>query len=153
MKSIEKMLLGWVLSTLMIGAAALVGGSYWLYRDELGEVFDENLKVVALATAYDYSADTGQSRAVVPPDHVSTGVTLQLPPETPPRETTTIKGRNPMTGATVENLSPANADDFSFDSNAKGVVVVSTAPGTPADGYGFQRGDIVVEIRPTLGGG
>jgi serine protease Do len=74
-------------------------------------------------------------------------VTLQLPPETPPRETTTIKGRNPMTGATVENLSPANADDFSFDSNAKGVVVVSTAPGTPADGYGFQRGDIVVEMN------
>jgi serine protease Do len=74
-------------------------------------------------------------------------VKLQLPPENPPRETTTIKGRNPMTGATVENLSPATADDFSFDSNAKGVVVVSTAPGTPADGYGFQRGDIVVEMN------
>jgi S1-C subfamily serine protease len=26
-------------------------------------------------------------------------------------------------------------------------VVVSTAPGTPADGYGFQRGDIVVEMN------
>jgi serine protease Do len=76
-------------------------------------------------------------------------VKLELPPETPPRETTTIKGRSPMTGATVENLSPATADDFNFDSNAKGVVVVSTAPGTPADGYGFQHGDIVVEMNGT----
>ena len=64
MKSIEKLLLGWVLSTLIVGAAALVGGSYWLYREELGEVFDENLKEVALATAYDYAADTGQPRAI-----------------------------------------------------------------------------------------
>jgi S1-C subfamily serine protease len=54
-----------------------------------------------------------------------------------------------MTGATVENLSPAIADDFNFDSNAKGVVVVSTASGTPADGYGFQHGDIVVEVNGT----
>jgi serine protease Do len=76
-------------------------------------------------------------------------VKLQLPPEIPPRETTVVKGRNPMTGATVENLSPATADDFNFDSDAKGVVVVSTASGTPADGYGFQHGDIVVEVNGT----
>jgi serine protease Do len=52
-----------------------------------------------------------------------------------------------MTGAKIENLSPATADDFGFGTDAKGVVVVSTAPGTPADGYGFQRGDIVVEVN------
>lgn len=74
-------------------------------------------------------------------------VKLELPPENPPRETTAIKGRSPLTGATVENLSPAIADEFDFDSNAKGVVVVSAASGTPADGYGFQHGDIVVEMN------
>ncbi len=72
---------------------------------------------------------------------------LMLAPEDPPRQTTTISGRNPMTGAKIENLSPATADDFGFGTDAKGVVVVSTAPGTPADGYGFQRGDIVVEVN------
>jgi serine protease Do len=74
-------------------------------------------------------------------------VKLELPPENPPRDTTVIKGRNPMTGATVENLSPATANDFQLDENATGVTVASTASGTPADGYGFQRGDIVVEVN------
>jgi serine protease Do len=74
-------------------------------------------------------------------------VTLMLAPEVPPRQTTTISGRNPMTGAKIENLSPATADDFGFATDAKGVVVVSTEAGTPADGYGFQRGDIVVEVN------
>ncbi|HVP85393.1 MAG TPA: DegQ family serine endoprotease [Rhizomicrobium sp.] len=76
-------------------------------------------------------------------------VKLELPPENPPRDTTVIKGRNPMTGATVQNLSPATANDFQLDENATGVTVASTAPGTPADGYGFQRGDIVVEVNGT----
>jgi two-component system OmpR family sensor kinase len=52
MRSIERMLLAWVLGALTLGAAALVGVSYWLTFQELGEVFDENLKQVALATAY-----------------------------------------------------------------------------------------------------
>src|SRR5579859_1153976 len=34
-------------------------------------------------------------------------VKLALPPETPPRDLATIGGRNPLTGAKVENLSPA----------------------------------------------
>ena len=33
-------------------------------------------------------------------------VTLTLPPESPPREAQTIGGRNPLTGAKVENVSP-----------------------------------------------
>jgi serine protease Do len=76
-------------------------------------------------------------------------VKLEVPPENPPRDTTVIKGRNPMTGATVENLSPATANEFQLDENATGVAVASTAPGTPAGGYGFRRGDIVVEVNGT----
>ena len=52
-------------------------------------------------------------------------VTLALPPENPPREVTTIAGRNPLTGAKVENLSPAAALDLQTDLLAKGVVIVS----------------------------
>ncbi|CAN5807934.1 ATP-binding protein [soil metagenome] len=57
MRSIERLLLVWVLGALTVGAAALVGASYWLTSDELDEVFDENLKQVALATAYHHSMD------------------------------------------------------------------------------------------------
>ncbi len=74
-------------------------------------------------------------------------MTLALPPENPPREATTITGHNPLTGARVENLSPAAADDLQLDANAKGVVVVSTTPGTPSSSYGFQPGDIVATLN------
>lgn len=73
-------------------------------------------------------------------------VKLELPPENPPRDTRTIGGENPMTGAKVENLSPAAATDLEMDLMAKGVVVVS-----PGDSYaarqGFQTGDIVKSVN------
>jgi serine protease Do len=70
-------------------------------------------------------------------------VTLTAPPETMPRAAATIGGRNPLTGAKVENLSPAAALDLNMDEAATGVVVIAVAQGTPAAGYGFQPGDIV----------
>jgi serine protease Do len=70
-------------------------------------------------------------------------VTLALPPENPPRELQTIAGRNPLTGARVQNLSPAVATELQLPLLAKGVVIVSVAAGTPSGGYGFQPGDIV----------
>jgi serine protease Do len=70
-------------------------------------------------------------------------VTLTAPPETMPRASSTIGGRSPLTGAKVENLSPAVAVDLNMDEGATGVVIVSVVPGTPAAGYGFQPGDIV----------
>ena len=74
-------------------------------------------------------------------------LTLALPPETPPREATTITGGNPMGGARVENLSPAAADDLQLEATAKGVAVVSTTPGTPSASYGFQPGDVVQSLN------
>jgi signal transduction histidine kinase len=49
--SIEQRLLAWILGALSIGAAVLVGVSYLVTLDEMDEVFDENLKQVALAAA------------------------------------------------------------------------------------------------------
>jgi Do/DeqQ family serine protease len=72
-------------------------------------------------------------------------VTLALPPETPPREAQTIAGRNPMTGAKVENLSPAAATELQMDVMAHGVAVMSAG-----GGYGaryFQAGDIVRSVN------
>jgi serine protease Do len=79
-------------------------------------------------------------------------VALALPPENPPRELQAVGGRNPLTGAKIENLSPAVATELQMPLMTAGVVVVSTTPGTPSAGYGFQPGDIVrgvngVEIK------
>jgi serine protease Do len=69
--------------------------------------------------------------------------TLALPPESPPRELQSVGGRNPLTGAKVENLSPAVATELQLPLLAKGVVIVAVSDGTPSSGYGFQPGDIV----------
>jgi serine protease Do len=86
--------------------------------------------------------------------HVSSGgkqrdvaVTLAVPPENPPRQLTTVAGHNPLTGAKVENLSPAVAMDVQASLMARGVVVVSVADGSIAANYGFQTGDIIRAIN------
>jgi Do/DeqQ family serine protease len=88
--------------------------------------------------------------------HVASGktvrdvtVTLALPPESPPREATTIGGRNPLTGARVENISPAAATELQMDVLAKGVAIVSVSSSGIAANYGFQPGDIVRSINGT----
>ncbi|MBV8978771.1 MAG: Do family serine endopeptidase [Alphaproteobacteria bacterium] len=72
-------------------------------------------------------------------------VKLSLPPETP-RMVTTIGGRNPLTGARVENLSPAAALDLQLEPTASGVAVVNPGLSIAAN-QGFQAGDIVRSIN------
>ncbi len=74
-------------------------------------------------------------------------VTLALPPENPPRELTTIAGRNPLTGARVENLSPATATELQMDVMAKGVAVVAVNASGIAANYGFRPGDIIASVN------
>ncbi len=74
-------------------------------------------------------------------------IRLSLPPENPRRDTTTIGGRNPMTGARVENLSPAVALDLQMNLFSKGVVIRSLNPNTISTQYGFQPGDIVRSVN------
>jgi Do/DeqQ family serine protease len=74
-------------------------------------------------------------------------VALALPPENPPRDVTVIGGRNPLTGAKVENLSPAAALDLQIDLLAKGVAIVSADPNSYSGNYGFQPGDIVRSVN------
>jgi Do/DeqQ family serine protease len=72
-------------------------------------------------------------------------VTLALPPDMP-RELTTVAGRNPLTGAKVENLSPAAAIDLQMDVMAKGVVITAVDGGYAAN-YGFRPGDILRSVN------
>ncbi|HEX3652494.1 MAG TPA: Do family serine endopeptidase [Rhizomicrobium sp.] len=87
--------------------------------------------------------------------HVRTGgnthdvdVKLALPPENPARNVTTISGRNPLTGAKVENLSPAVNTELQLDLMARGVVVLAPGDSIAAQ-QGFQSGDIVRAINGT----
>ncbi len=88
--------------------------------------------------------------------HVSSGgkqrdveATLAVPSENPPRQVTSVGGRNPLTGAKIENLSPAAAMDLQVSFAAKGVAVVAAPPGSIAGNYGFQPGDIIREVNGT----
>ncbi len=72
-------------------------------------------------------------------------VNLQPPPEEPPRNTTKLTGDHPFAGATVENLSPAVAEELRMRETS-GVVVRETEAYSPARRVGLRPGDIIVEI-------
>jgi S1-C subfamily serine protease len=73
-------------------------------------------------------------------------VALQTAPETP-REEILLKGRSPFLGAKVGNLSPAVADELRLDPGSEGVVILDIGNGSPAQRYGFKRGDVVVSVN------
>ncbi|MBT6286695.1 MAG: Do family serine endopeptidase, partial [Rhodospirillaceae bacterium] len=60
---------------------------------------------------------------------VDISVPLQAAPEIPQRDLSLISGSNPYTGAEVANLSPALAEEISFDADAAGVVVMRVKRG------------------------
>jgi serine protease Do len=74
-------------------------------------------------------------------------VTLALPPDAP-REAATIGGRNPLSGAKVENLSPAAAIDLQMNVMSKGVAITQVQGGNAAQ-LGFRAGDIIQGVNGT----
>ncbi len=67
--------------------------------------------------------------------------------EDPPRDTRELKGRQPLAGAKVANLSPAVAEELGIEDEESGVVVLDVAQNTPAAQFGFKRGDILVGVN------
>jgi Do/DeqQ family serine protease len=77
-------------------------------------------------------------------------VKVAIPLETAPegsREETVIKARSPLLGAKVANLSPAVAEELRLDDNAEGVAVTEVESGSVAQSFGFQKGDIVINVN------
>jgi Do/DeqQ family serine protease len=74
-------------------------------------------------------------------------VRLIAAPETRPRDIVRIRGRTPLTGASVGNLSPALAEELSIDAGTDGAVVVDIEANSPAQQLGFQKGDILLQIN------
>jgi Do/DeqQ family serine protease len=73
-------------------------------------------------------------------------VALETAPEVP-RDEVLLSTRSPFLGAKVWNLSPALAEDLRLDASAEGVVIGEIAAGSPAQSFGFQRGDVVLSVN------
>ena len=82
----------------------------------------------------------GGKRIVIP-------VKLTPAPETRPREPVTLKGRSPLEGLTVMNLSPALAEELSLDPGNEGVVIAEIDPNSTAARVGFQKGDLIEALN------
>ena len=75
-------------------------------------------------------------------------IALIAPIEEPPRDMRDLRGRHPLTGCSVANLSPAVALEMGLDDDTReGVVVLDVKSRTPAARLGLKRGDIVVAIN------
>ncbi|HKQ46078.1 MAG TPA: Do family serine endopeptidase [Rhizomicrobium sp.] len=107
----------------------------------------DDMQSLNYRTATHRPGDTVRMRVATGRTARDVTVTLALPPENPPRETATIAGRNPLTGARVVNLSPAVATELQMDVMAKGVAIVAVSSTGIAANYGFQPGDVVRSIN------
>ena len=74
-------------------------------------------------------------------------LTVEGPPATPAPDKRVISGRNPLSGATVVNLSPASAQEFGVDPFVAQGVLVSGVEGGFAQQIGVQRGDFIREVN------
>jgi Do/DeqQ family serine protease len=73
-------------------------------------------------------------------------VALEIAPELP-RDELVLTTRSPFLGAKVWNLSPALSEELRIDPTSQGVIIADIIPGSPAQSYGFQRGDIVLQVN------
>ena len=75
-------------------------------------------------------------------------VRMEAPAENPPRDPVTLRGGlTPFKGATVINLSPAVADQYSLDFTLSGIMIESIERGSPAEIAGLQPGDVIASIN------
>ncbi len=73
-------------------------------------------------------------------------VPLAAPPENPARDKAVLDGRQPLSGATVMNLSPAVAEELGLVEWRPGVIVTQIQPGSYAARF-LRQGDMVTAIN------
>lgn len=74
-------------------------------------------------------------------------VQLTLPPEMPARDMRTLKGRHPLRGLVVMNLSPRVAMELGLDVNEKGVIISGATEGSATLGYRLGKGDRILSVN------
>jgi Do/DeqQ family serine protease len=80
-----------------------------------------------------------------------TEISLKLvpAPEIPARDPIKIKGFSPFTGATVINLSPAVAEEYSIAAPPEGVVISEIDEDSTAAAINLKKGDVVLSVNDT----
>jgi len=68
-------------------------------------------------------------------------------PEIPPRNETKITGENPLSGATLANISPAVIEQTSLEGIDHGVVAIGIAPESVAASIGLHPNDLILAIN------
>jgi serine protease Do len=73
-------------------------------------------------------------------------VTLGELPSQPGENAKSEKTSSPMSGLSVDDLSPAVAQQLDLPAGTKGVVIVNVQPGSAAADAGLRRGDVISEV-------
>jgi serine protease Do len=71
---------------------------------------------------------------------------LAAPPEDPPRDQSALEGRQPLSGASVANLSPAVADELGLVEWRGGVIVTEVKAGSYAGRF-VRPGDMILSVN------
>src|SRR5437899_1156986 len=90
--------------------------------------------------------DTVPVRVIRGGKEITLEVPLMAPPEDPPRDRSLLDGRQPLSGATVVNMSPAIADELGLIEWKDGVAVVEVQPGSYAGRF-LRPGDMVTAVN------
>ena len=80
-------------------------------------------------------------------ERIGLTIALERPPETTPREETTLQGKHPLAGTTIANLSPALADELAMQSESRGVIVLKVGRGSAGARLGLQARDIILSVN------
>jgi serine protease Do len=71
---------------------------------------------------------------------------LAAPPEDPPRDLSQLDGRQPLSGASVVNMSPAVAEEMGLAEWRAGIVIVDVKPGAYAARF-VRPGDMILAVN------
>lgn len=74
-------------------------------------------------------------------------VKMEAPPEAGDKRQITLRGRHPLVGATVTNLSPALAIQLGIDFLESGVLIIRVEPDSIAKRLGLAPGDIIKQVN------
>jgi Do/DeqQ family serine protease len=75
-------------------------------------------------------------------------IAMSAPPEKPKKDLRLIKGNNPLSGATIGNVSPALLDEIGLDMADEGVIITNIDAGIAAN-LGFHKNDVIKQINDT----
>ncbi|WP_422015732.1 Do family serine endopeptidase [Reyranella sp.] len=71
---------------------------------------------------------------------------LAAPPEDPPRELSLLEGRQPLSGASVVNMSPAVAEEMGLAEWRPGIIIVDVKSGAYAGRF-VRPGDMILAVN------